>query len=106
MNFRSMQDISILLKDVHRVVRAYAIPITSHALQVYHSVLTTGPCCKLLDRVRSGLIVSPRLVSQRASDWSPVLQVMEGHGGDVRSVAFSPNGAHIVSGSSDNTMRA
>jgi WD40 repeat protein len=105
MNFRSMQDIFILLKDIHRVLRAYAIPITSHALQVYHSVLATGPCCKLLDRVRSGLIVAPRLMSQRASDWSPAVQVMEGHISDVSSVAYSPDGAHIVSGSDDKTVR-
>ncbi|MBT7324934.1 MAG: TIR domain-containing protein, partial [Anaerolineae bacterium] len=33
------------------------------------------------------------------------LQVMRGHGGIVLSVAFSPDGTRIASGSSDNTIR-
>jgi len=31
--------------------------------------------------------------------------IMEGHSGSVSSVAFSPNGAHVVSGSDDKTVR-
>ncbi|KAJ7696282.1 hypothetical protein B0H17DRAFT_848324, partial [Mycena rosella] len=34
-----------------------------------------------------------------------MLMSMEGHSSSVWSVAFSPNGMHIVSGSSDNTVR-
>jgi hypothetical protein len=33
------------------------------------------------------------------------LAVLEGHTGRVRSVVFSPDGAHIVSGSDDDTVR-
>jgi WD40 repeat protein len=105
MDTSSMQEIFVLMRDVYRVVRAYAIPITSHALQVYHSVLATGSCCKLLSCVRTSQIVAPRLVSQRASDWSPAVQAIEGHTGGVNSVACSPDGTNIVSGSDDRTVR-
>jgi WD40 repeat protein len=105
MDSASMQDILILLKDIHRIVRAYAIPITSHALQVYHSVLATGSSCRLLSCVPSSQIVVPRLVSQRASDWSPALQVFEGHTNAIWSVAWSHDGLYICSGSSDRTVR-
>jgi WD40 repeat protein len=100
-----MQDISLLLRDARYVIRGYATPIRSHALQVYDSVLATGPGCKLLNYGRSSEIVVPRLVSERASDWSPVLQVIEGHSGGVNSIACSLDGSQIVSGSADTTVR-
>jgi WD40 repeat protein len=49
--------------------------------------------------------VAQRLVSLRALDWSPVLQVMEGHEDGVNSVAYSHDGLYIVSGSDDKTVR-
>jgi WD40 repeat protein len=98
------QDIAGLLRDVHRALEVYADPMTSHALQIYHSVLATVPHGKLLDYTRRQ-DATPRLVSQRTSDWSSVMTVIEGHTGGVRSVAYSPDGARIVSGSEDRTIR-
>ncbi len=37
--------------------------------------------------------------------WSAVLQTLEGHSSWVRSVAFSPDGKQVVSGSNDTTVR-
>jgi WD40 repeat protein len=34
-----------------------------------------------------------------------MLQTLEGHSASVRSVAFSPNGKQVVSGSNNNTVR-
>jgi WD40 repeat protein len=99
------QDIAGLLRDVHWASQLYADPMTSHALQVYHSVLATVPHCRLLDNTESGQIVAPRLVSQRTSDWSSVVKAIKGHTDYVSSVAYSPDGTHIVSGSDDKTAR-
>ena len=39
------------------------------------------------------------------ADWSAALQTLEGHSGPVWSVAFSPDGKQVVSGSGDQTVR-
>jgi WD40 repeat protein len=99
------QDIAGLLRDVHRALQLYADPMASHALQVYHSVLATVPDCRLRDYTERGQIVTPRLVSQRTSDWSSVVKVIEGHTDNVNSAVYSPDGTRIVSGSDDKTVR-
>ena len=37
--------------------------------------------------------------------WNAALQTLKGHSGVVTSVAFSPDGKQVVSGSWDNTVR-
>ena len=39
------------------------------------------------------------------ADWSAALQTLEGHRRRVNSVAVSPDGTQVVSGSYDNTVR-
>ncbi|KAL2040552.1 hypothetical protein N7G274_006531 [Stereocaulon virgatum] len=39
------------------------------------------------------------------ADWNNALQILEGHSGWVSSVAFSPDGKQVVSGSYDRTVR-
>jgi WD40 repeat protein len=40
-----------------------------------------------------------------SNNWNPCLQTLEGHGDPVWSVAFSPDGQQLASGSGDRTVR-
>jgi WD40 repeat protein len=42
---------------------------------------------------------------QVQAHWSAALQTLEGHSRSVNSVAFSPDGKQVASGSVDNTVR-
>jgi len=47
--------------------------------------------------------VSPKPVVERS--WNTCIQILEGHGNTVNSVAFSHDGTNVVSGSYDKTVR-
>ena len=46
-----------------------------------------------------------QLVPPAPKDWPPELAALRGHGEDVNSVAFSPDGSLVASGSKDSTVR-
>jgi WD40 repeat protein len=89
------------------MLQVFATPIRSHALHAYHSAFVTMPRCLLLDTVSHETPPGrlPRLISPRAAYWGPSPRVLEGHKAPVYSIAFSPDGKHIVSGSNDHTVR-
>ena len=43
--------------------------------------------------------------SRKPLNWSAIQNILAGHSSNVNSVAFSPGGSRIVSGSSDETIR-
>jgi WD40 repeat protein len=94
-----------LLHNAEQMLQTYRMPMSSHALHVYHSALITMPRCSLLDVTPETLRTSiPGLVSSRELQWDH-RRVLEGHISPVNSVVFSPDGTLIASGSWDNTVR-
>jgi WD40 repeat protein len=81
----------------------YRAPINSSALHTYYSCLVTMPDCGLSNL--SANVACGQLVSERDPQWHAGAMVLEGHGESVWSVAFSPDGKQIVSGSYDCTAR-
>jgi WD40 repeat protein len=101
-----VRDVSSLLQDTSNTVRDYIVPISTIALQVYHSVLVFMPDCALYKRASQSAVPIARLVTARESTWQVQSGVdLEGHTGAVLYVAFSPDGSSILSCSGDGTAR-
>jgi WD40 repeat protein len=94
-----------LLDDIHHTVMKYRIPITESALHVYHSALLTMPSCSLRNENSWYEEEIPELISPRSEHWGSPVQILEGHDEVVNSVAYSPNGKYIASGSLDRMVQ-
>jgi WD40 repeat protein len=75
-------------------------------LQLYSSALIFAPEKSIVRRqfeksIPTWIQRNPRV----QADWSAALQTLEGHSSSVSSVAFSPDGKQVVSGSDDQTVK-
>ncbi len=102
---KDISNIMTLLNDCEHFVREFFTVLSSSSQQVYHSALMFTPSDTLL-WAKYGNIELPRIRMQNGRQkWNLFVRTMEGHSSDVRSVAFSPDGTRIVSGSYDETLR-
>src|SRR2546423_90332 len=75
-------------------------------LQIYCSALIFAPETSIVRRQFTDQI--PRWICRLPKvqrNWSSLEQTLEGHSGWVTSVAFSPDGGKVASGSHDRTVR-
>ena len=91
-----MRRFALLNKDV----------VEAFPLQTYISALIFCPIHSMTrqlfkDNEPEWIILKPTV----EKGWNSCLQTLEGHSGAVYSVAFSPDGQKIVSGSDDKTVR-
>ena len=76
------------------------------APHVYLSALPFAPTCSLVSSCYSSSFPQVLCVEHgRLSHWPSSEMVISNTGSSVLSIAFSPDGQHIVSGSSDQTIR-
>jgi WD40 repeat protein len=95
----------VLLADTKQLLSEYHTAIDSNALHVYQSAAVTMPICPLWEGQACKAAVRACLRTPRARGWILHSLILEGHTRDVNSVAFSPDGQSIVSGSDDKTVR-
>src|ERR1700735_2782687 len=100
-----MSDITTLLKDCERFVREFFPILSTSAQQVYHSALMFTPSETLFHERYCDQLPAIRMQNGSEKRWNSCLRIMEGHSNWVSTVAFSPDGTRIVSGSDDHTLR-
>ena len=95
----------MFIRDVIRFVQKFAGVIDQSTPHLYLSALpfspSKSPIAKYLAEKFPGIA---KVALGLHDDWPSNEHVLKGHTGWVKSVAFSPDGKHIVSGSSDNTI--
>ncbi|KAI0099735.1 hypothetical protein GGR51DRAFT_389819 [Nemania sp. FL0031] len=94
-----------LVYDAGRFSRHFKIGIETTPLQVYSSALAFSPTGS---DVRRSFLKKPEwmlMSPTRENNWSPCLEILEGHKGRILSLAFSSSGGLLVSGSNDSTAR-
>ena len=101
---RSDTELYQLLYDGHRFSLYFANTINVHPLLLYTTALPFTPTNTSIFKkfYHSGL---PKVVCGVDKMWSPELLHLRGHTDAVNSVAFSPDGSKVISGSSDRSIR-
>ncbi|KAH9209912.1 hypothetical protein DL95DRAFT_476193, partial [Leptodontidium sp. 2 PMI_412] len=91
---------------LHNISIRYQSLIEKTPLQLYCSALVFAPD-KSIVRRQFEKCIPPWIQSkpEMEANWDATLQTLEGHTGSVYSVAFSPDGRQVVSGSYDKTVR-
>jgi WD40 repeat protein len=94
------------IHDAKRFALYSRLVIEQAPLQLYCSALVFSPEKSIVRKTFENDIPSwiqrkPRVQAH----WSAALQTLEGHSSYVTSVAFSPDGKQVVSGSWDQTVR-
>ncbi|KAN0117075.1 Quinonprotein alcohol dehydrogenase-like superfamily [Hyaloscypha variabilis] len=92
--------------DAKRFALFNRLVIEQAPLQLYCSALVFVPE-KSIIRTKFEEYIPPWLQKKPKvqANWNAVLQTLEGHSSGVESVAFSPDGKQVVSGSDDRTVR-
>ncbi|KAH6714438.1 WD40-repeat-containing domain protein [Leptodontidium sp. MPI-SDFR-AT-0119] len=106
LQFNTSLDLSAFLHDARRFTISNLSIIEQAPLQAYCSALLFAPEKSIVRKAFESYIplwiqTKPRV----KTNWNAMLQILEGHTDGVTSVAFSPNGKQIVSGSRDTTVR-
>ncbi|KAJ5372779.1 hypothetical protein N7517_004785 [Penicillium concentricum] len=102
----NIKKLAELVRDACRFIQYHRLAIECSPLQVYTSSLIFTPARSMIKSCYQSVI--PYWVLREPvmeDDWSPCLQILEGHSEKVRSIAWSQDGRWLASGSNDHTIR-
>ena len=96
----------MFIEDAIKFVTTFFQPIAHSAPHIYISALPMSPSGSLIAEMYSGHITGVvSLERGKQLQWPSINSVLQGHAEGVTSVAFSPDGKYIVSGSEDKNIR-
>ncbi|KAH6714535.1 vegetative incompatibility protein HET-E-1 [Leptodontidium sp. MPI-SDFR-AT-0119] len=99
-------NLNIFIHDAKRFALYNQSVIERTPLQLYCSALIFAPEKSTVRETFERYIPDwIQLKPKVQAYWNAALQTLEGHSNCVNSVAFSPDGTQVVSGSDDNTVR-
>ncbi|KAF9059818.1 WD40-repeat-containing domain protein [Rhodocollybia butyracea] len=102
------EELADFATDAVKFVLRFA-PVISHSVpHIYLSALPFAPRESKVRKQYSLWLVPSKTVdiqSSVSSQWPRLQATIEGHSSIIHSVAFSPDGNHIASGSADRTLR-
>lgn len=93
------QQLINLIQDAHRLILSHKWMIQNAPLQTYISALLFSPTHSLVRELFE--VEEPNWLIRKPimeADWNACHQTLEGHSGEVNSVAFSTDGNHLASG--------
>jgi WD40 repeat protein len=93
------------VRDAKRFTLYNRSVIEKAPLQIYSSALVFTPEQSIVRKQFEECISGICKISKGQANWSGALQTLEGYSGPVNSVAFSPDGKLVASGSDDGTVR-
>ena len=96
----NQRQLAAFVRDAHRFTLSYRWIVEHAPLQAYASALVFAPTCSLVKmkfKAEEPDWLSTKPVVE--ANWNACLQTLEGHNGSVQSVAFSPDGQRLASGS-------
>ncbi|KFY02933.1 hypothetical protein O988_01801, partial [Pseudogymnoascus sp. VKM F-3808] len=99
-------DLHAFIHDARRFAVYNRSVVEQAPLQLYCSALVFAPEKSIIRKTFEECIPTWIERKPRVQEyWSAALQALEGHSRPVTSVAFSPDGRQVVSGSGDGTLR-
>ncbi|KAG6329743.1 hypothetical protein ID866_9347, partial [Astraeus odoratus] len=103
---KTFDDIVALARDGVKFIRTFASAIAKSTPHLYISAVPMSPTNSLLSRMLCKKFCNmAEVVVGHTREWPSVEVELKGHTSSVASVAFSPDGARIISGSYDKTVR-
>ncbi|KAK1998249.1 hypothetical protein LX36DRAFT_719328 [Colletotrichum falcatum] len=95
-----------LIRDACQFILSYKQYIESFPLQLYIAALLFSPTYSLVRQLfQAEGPAWVTMITKGDVDWNACQQTLEGHSSSVNSVAFSPDGRQLASGSDDNTVK-
>ena len=100
-----LSEVYSLIHDAKRFILRHMSVIESAPLQIYSSAILFSPKVSIIRNLFLRNITWVRISAGLEENWDSTLQTLEGHSAWVTSVAFSPDGSKLASGSRDQTVR-
>ncbi|KAN0075156.1 hypothetical protein V8E54_007767 [Elaphomyces granulatus] len=99
-------NLQAFIHDAKRFILFNRSMIEEAPLQLYYSALAFAPRMSIVRSLYDNQISKwAHRVLPVEKNWSSLEQILTGHSRQVNSVAFSPDGKRVVSGSYDSTVR-